>query len=115
MSRIYGGEKAKEGQFPYQVRLQSYVHRNPDNVTSCSGSLIRFNWVLTAGHCLVYNEKGTPARVYDVIEVTGDFEGELKSNGTQHKVIPTTMSNPIFPEGFSLENRSAPSGQFNSI
>ena len=39
---IVGGQDAKEGEFPWYV-----------NYAECGGALIRDNWVLTAGHCVV--------------------------------------------------------------
>lgn len=49
-NRIYGGQNAAEGQFPYQV----LVTRAGDNfITVCGGAIISRNYVLTAAHCAV--------------------------------------------------------------
>ncbi|XP_063923859.1 chymotrypsin BI-like [Zophobas morio] len=47
--RIFNGEPATKGQFPWQVGL--YIPRNT-GLTFCGGSLISDTWVLTAAHCL---------------------------------------------------------------
>ncbi|XP_011205096.2 chymotrypsin-2-like isoform X6 [Bactrocera dorsalis] len=47
--RIYGGQNAAEGQFPYQV----LVTRADDGyITVCGGAIISRNYVLTAAHCV---------------------------------------------------------------
>jgi secreted trypsin-like serine protease len=47
---IVGGEEARDGQFPYQVRIYG-VHN--DEVGFCGGSVIADQWVLTAAHCVL--------------------------------------------------------------
>ncbi|KAG5668684.1 hypothetical protein PVAND_016613 [Polypedilum vanderplanki] len=47
---IIGGSNATFGQFPHQALLFTYVSET--SVYLCGGSLIRYNWVLTAAHCV---------------------------------------------------------------
>ncbi|KAI9589605.1 serine protease SP24D-like [Glossina fuscipes] len=49
-TRVVGGETATESQFPYQISLR----RN--GLHSCGGSIITKNVVLTAAHCVGYDD-----------------------------------------------------------
>lgn len=52
--RIYGGEEAAIGQFPYQISLQ--VRPSEDNyVHFCGGAIISSRYILTAAHCFIAN------------------------------------------------------------
>lgn len=43
--RIVGGYDAENGEFPYQVSLQTKKH-------FCGGSILNEKWILTAAHCV---------------------------------------------------------------
>ncbi|CAK1589989.1 unnamed protein product [Parnassius mnemosyne] len=49
-SRIVAGWEAEEGQIPHQVSIR--MVRDNGQVSSCGGSIIHNEWVLTAAHCL---------------------------------------------------------------
>ncbi|CAF4804967.1 unnamed protein product [Pieris macdunnoughi] len=48
--RIVAGWEAEDGQIPYQISLR--MVNNVGRVSSCGGSIIHHNWVITAAHCL---------------------------------------------------------------
>lgn len=48
--RIYGGQIAKIGQYPYQTLL--LIKDNLDQDVRCGGSVIDEHWIITAAHCL---------------------------------------------------------------
>ncbi|XP_061401322.1 serine protease 7-like [Musca vetustissima] len=51
VNKIYGGEEAELGEFPWLVNLE---HRkaNGDLVSVCAGNIINHRYVLTAAHCI---------------------------------------------------------------
>lgn len=73
--RIYGGDVAEPGQFPYQVSLR--VKTPIGMYHSCGGSIIASRFVITAGHC--YDEN----REYLVLVGT---HSSLFEDGTSYAV-----------------------------
>lgn len=63
--RIVGGEKASEGQFPYQVSLRSRLTRQH----FCGGSIISSRFMITAAHC----SQGLNAKPLFVFAVVGSL------------------------------------------
>lgn len=47
-SRIFGGQNATEGQFPYQVLV---TRAGDDAIAVCGGAIISRNYVVTAARC----------------------------------------------------------------
>lgn len=52
--RIYGGQQAAVGQFPFQVAFQqSFRFENfTESIHFCTGSILNENWILTSATCV---------------------------------------------------------------
>ncbi|KAH9638327.1 hypothetical protein HF086_006507 [Spodoptera exigua] len=52
--RIIYGEEIKEEEFPYVVglNLMTMFHKKNISVRLCTGSMLKENWGITAGHCM---------------------------------------------------------------
>lgn len=50
-SRIFGGDFARDNQFPHQIAI---IYKKQ---LRCGGSVISSTWVLTAAHCVLKNGK----------------------------------------------------------
>ena len=64
--RIHGGQSTKKNEYPWMVRVSTFIVRN-DKVTptgECGGSLINSRWVLTGGACS-YNDAVVTLRYYE--------------------------------------------------
>lgn len=75
VSVVFGGFRATEGQFPYQVSIQNKISH------LCGGAILNSRWIITAHHCTeaisirdkvvvgtTISERGTS---YTVVKVIG--------------------------------------------
>lgn len=88
-TRIINGDRAREGQFPYQAYLQKL-----DNKVFCGASIVSNRFLLTAAHCTQGNPDPTV-----LVAVLGAIN--LQEGGT------TILLDTITPhEGFDMLTRS---------
>lgn len=72
---VINGIALEANEFPWTVKL---VRNNPDgSVSRCSGSLIAPNWILTAGHCVFYNNNPPGGPEDYVLLAPGQFDVTL--------------------------------------
>lgn len=64
-NRIIGGSSAVEKQFPFQVSLRYKIN----NRHFCGGSIISNQFILTAGHCLIYPDNDKDL-IYGILNMT---------------------------------------------
>lgn len=70
-SFIFGGYRAKNGQFPYQVSLQV------DGIHNCGGAILNSRWIVTCAHCT------TSESFPDALVVVGTID---YNQGTRYRV-----------------------------
>ncbi|XP_012146828.2 trypsin-1 [Megachile rotundata] len=87
--RIVGGEPATIYEAPYQVSLQ-YNGRH-----FCGGSIIAANWVLTAGHCVVYSASSMTVRAGST---------NVNSGGSVHHVQQVIRHNNYRTDSHGIPN-----------
>ncbi|EEB11552.1 tripsin, putative [Pediculus humanus corporis] len=89
--KIVGGEKAEEGEFPYQVSLR---FRGLMKMHFCGGSIISERIVLTAAHCVT--EIKPPLFTYIEV-VAGTVNLKRESPYTQKSTILKSIIHPKYP------------------
>lgn len=84
---LTNGTPVAAGEYPYIARIQDMTDGG-----FCTGSLIDRQWILTAGHCLTTDGKGTPGKEVagSRFQVTvGAVVGTKKTVGGVTMVVPT--------------------------
>ncbi|XP_077780065.1 transmembrane protease serine 12-like isoform X2 [Podarcis muralis] len=81
--RIVGGHDAEVGRWPWQVSLQVH-HTNGRYLHVCAGSLIDYDSVLTAAHCI---QNSTPLLLSDRNPCYISGWGLTKENGTPSYIL----------------------------
>ena len=93
--RVIGGQAAKKGEWPWQVKILAPDPEQRGRFGGhCGGSLIAPRWILTAAHCGTSGRSGTTGRASSATITSG----EKSSTGA-------TTSGPAPPS--SLRNRIA--------
>jgi secreted trypsin-like serine protease len=82
---IVGGNAAKEGAWPWQVRIYDNL---TDNVGFCGGTIIASRWVLTAAHCF-------PGESRSAVVGYGSIDRTRTTRIEADKIIP----HPSFASG----------------
>ncbi|KAK6627076.1 hypothetical protein RUM44_009553 [Polyplax serrata] len=112
-SRIYGGNEAEEGQFPYMVMV--FTRMTNGELRRCSGSRVAKDWVLTAANCILdgMTEK-------DIILVAGranlelyilarkyiPFDSVIRDNSfdTEERRVKSFVRHPKYSQGQTHDN-----------
>ena len=86
--RIVGGQKANSSEWPWQVALRKEITLSgePFVLSTCGGSLINQNWILTAAHC-VYNEPDVKSYAVYLGYTSLDKKGDKQLKLDVSKVI----------------------------
>ncbi|XP_039607533.1 transmembrane protease serine 11D-like [Polypterus senegalus] len=93
-SRIIGGSDVRNGQYPFQVSLQT------NNSHICGGTLVSCSWVLTARHC--FSRSKNPQ---DWVAVVGTVNlNDVTSPNIQERVIKNIVYYDLNTSSSAVDN-----------
>lgn len=87
ISRIFGGNFAKENQFPHHAALFYF------EMYQCGGSIISTKFILTAAHCLRYGDFGLQVQVGTISREFGSGQLHTVEKTFAHKDFDTNLFN----------------------
>lgn len=92
-NKIVGGSTAIPGQYPWQVALVDGSANNLQSGHFCGGSVISSQWILTAAHCVTYND-GTAISPTFIDIVAGVHNLATPAAGYQRRDITNIIVHP---------------------
>ncbi|XP_034717102.1 prostasin [Etheostoma cragini] len=101
-NRIVGGMDAAEGEWPWQVDIQS------KDGHICGGSIITENWVLSAAHCFPNPSDLSSYIIYIGRYQLNSFNSNMVSRRVSQVVIPSGYSDPQNGKDLALVQLSSP-------
>jgi secreted trypsin-like serine protease len=84
--RIFGGKRARLGEFPWQVSIQR------ESTHHCGGTVIHPKWILTASHCFFFEDE--PEDGWSVL--AGDIDLSKDDPNEQRVRVKRTILHPNF-------------------
>jgi len=92
-SRIVGGHEAAPGEWPWQVKLKNQ-QPGSNRFSTCGGSILNKDWVLTAGHCV----KDTANPAWYTVTV-GEHNVNKRDPYEVNHAIAKVVKHPLYKGG----------------
>ncbi|MGC1378146.1 MAG: trypsin-like serine protease [Anaerolineales bacterium] len=96
---IVGGDQATPGEWPWQVAIVFNSATNIYNGFTCGGSLVGYQWVLTATHCVIHRDKDGHKIGYlrpDEIDIiAGIYDLKTPASGYQRRHVSQIIVNDL--------------------